>query len=1037
MKDAYITMRILIDARYQPAPDALITTFIAAAGDLDIHVWLPASHPQTAWRALLPPRHLHRAPGPTLDAGTHATWTTAAVELLEASALLDLAPDLVWTPGAAMAVDRIAPPPPLADLPWLVTAPPVPAPAPDLHAQTQQRPLLARYWQWLKGVNAVWVDEAVHADVLADALLLSPTAVRCFSAAMPAARANELLQALPALTRGDAHPARADARPSLAFVSPLPPERSGIADYSAELLPELARHYRITLVNATPATTDPWLNANFPSIDLPTFRARARQFDRIVYQLGNSHFHAHQPELIAAYPGVVVLHDFFLGHLHGWRQIGTNEPFALLQALHAAHGWPALRHLADHGQAATLWHFPANGAQIAAATGVIVHSEHAMRLAQTWLPAGLAGRLQRVAQLRRPPPALDRARARAALGLSADAFTVCSFGFLGPSKRNDDLLNAWLDSHSSRDPRCQLVFVGQNPGGDHGEALQRRLRELPPGVQVRITGFVTPDDYAHWLTAADLAVQLRTLDRGETSRGVLDCLAYGLPLIANAHGSMADLPADVVHLLPDDFTVAQLHDALDTLRLNPDRRTQMSRDGRAYIRQQHHPVAVAAAYRDVIEHTARQSPLARHRQLIRRLGRLLPAPAPAELDALLEPLSRLLPANGPGRWFVDITALRQSTHVTGIERVTRALLLALLEDPRVAARIVPVQATPEGYRQAWDHLLERQGLNPHALPAEPILPRAGDLFLGLDWAPTAILQHRTQLAGWRAQGVRLWFLIHDVLPATHPHWFPPHLPPLVQRWLGALAELADGCVCVSAATATELADWWQSQGVVQPPALKFSHHGADFAPPAPSSPTLDPLLEQALAARPSLLMVGTIEPRKGHAQAFAAFERLWSAGVDLNLIVIGRPGWPNDTATARRPIVERVQWLETHPEREQRLFWPREVDDAMLAALYQRASALLAVAEGEGFGLPLIEAAHHGLPLIARDIPVFREIAGAHAWYVDDAPDPTGSMLASALRAWLKAREAGQIPASQGLAALTWSQSAERLRDILLAAVDA
>ena len=1033
-------MRILIDARYQQAPNDLIRALIAAAGDLDIHLWLPAATDTVApprarldWQDLLPPRRLHRAPGPAFDPATGSAWTAAAVELIEATAILELAPDLVWTPGAGTAVETAAPPPPLTDLPWLVTAPPVPAPDLDLHAQTEDRPQLARYWQWLKSIAAVWVDDAASADILADSLLLPSAAVRCFTATTPEARAHELLHALPALVRGTARSPQADSRPSLAFLSPLPPERSGIADYSAELLPELARHYRITLVSAAQPTTDPWLRANFPTIDLPTFRARARQFDRILYHLGNSHFHAHQPELIAEHPGVVVLHDFFLGHLHGWRQFGGNEPLALLQALFAAHGWPALRHLAEHGQASAVWHYPANGGQLESATGVIVHSSHSIELARRWLTPELAARFSQIPHLRRPLRAVDRRRARAELSLSETDFVVCSFGFLGPSKRNHDLLDAWFASPLSERPDCHLVFVGQNPEGEDGHAILRRLRESQRGHRVRITGFASQPDYRRWLAAADLAVQLRTLSRGETSGTVLDCLAHGLPLIANAHGSMADLPVGTVHLLPDDVSVADLRDALDALHADPSRRAQMSRDGRARIRERHCPLAVAAAYRDRLEQIDRQSPLARHRQLIARLGRLLPVPSPAELDTLLEPLTRLLPAHGPGRWYLDITALRQATHVTGIERVTRALLLALLADPVVAARIVPVQAAADGYRQAWDDLLHDQGLNPDALPAEPILPRAGDLFLGLDWVPGAILQHQAQLADWRAHGVRLWFLIHDILPATHPQWFPPYLPPLVDQWLAALARLADGAVCVSAATATELADWWQAQGVTHPPVLRVSHNGADFAPPTDGPPALDPILEQALTARPSLLMVGTIEPRKGHAQAFAALERLWSAGLDLNLIVVGRAGWPHDSAADRRPILDCVHWLQTHPELNRRLFWPPDIDDAALALLYLRASALLAVAEGEGFGLPLIEAAHHGLPLIARDIPVFREIAGPHAWYVAAAPDPSGAVLAAALHAWLDARTAGQIPTSQGLAAPTWSQSAARLRDILLA----
>lgn len=1030
--------RLLIDARYQHAPTDLVRALIAVAEDLEIHVWLPLldsealQRARRAWEALLHHSRLHVAPGPRLDVTTPPGWARTAAEWIETAAILGLAPDVVWTPADPARVDSCNPPP-CTDLNWVLTQPRLPVPEDDLHAQTAGRPGLARHWQWLKQASAVWTEDAAAAAILIERLLLASEAVHHFAAATPDERARELLRFLRArLSGGAARPARGDTRPTLAFVSPLPPERSGIADYSAELLPELARHYRLTLISAGEPTQDPWLRANFDVMDLAGFRASADRFDRRLYHLGNSHFHAHMPDLIAEHPGVVVLHDFYLGHLHAWRQLSGGEPDALIRALFESHGWPALRHLAVEGGESAIWRFPANGAQIADSAGVIVHSEHAIRLAHDWLPAAQAARLRRVAQLRRPPPALDRARARAELGLEAEAFVVCSFGFLGPSKRNADLLAAWLDSPLSRRPECRLVFVGQNAGGDPGEAMQRRLRALPPGVQVRITGFVTPDDYARWLAAADLAVQLRTLDRGETSRGVLDCLAHGIPLIVNAHGGLADLASDLVVRLPDDCTVGQLRAAIEALHADPDRRAGLSRRAREHIARHHHPVIVAAAFHECIEHLSRHDPIARRRRLIARLGCCSP-PGASELESMLEPLARLDPADSaPGRWFIDISALRRAGRVTGIERVTHALLLALLDDPRLAGRVVPVQSCAEGYRQAWDYPLRHIGLDPGGLSAEPVQPRAGDLFLGLDWMPHDIPLHQARLAGWRARGVRLWFLVHDILPVTHPQWFPAPLPPLMRRWLAALTSLADGLLCVSAATADEVDAWCRAQGI-EPPPLRVSHNGADFLPSDSAPPVLAPALESALAARPSLLMVGTLEPRKGHAQAFAALERLWSDGVDINLIVVGASGWPNDTAADRRPILECERWLLASPERERRLFWVRAADDATLAVLYQRASALLAAAEGEGFGLPLIEAAHYGLALIARDIPVFREIAGAHAWYFEAAPDPEGVRLAAALRDWLAARDQGRIPTSRGLTALTWSQSAACLREHLLA----
>jgi glycosyltransferase involved in cell wall biosynthesis len=167
-------------------------------------------------------------------------------------------------------------------------------------------------------------------------------------------------------------------------------------------------------------------------------------------------------------------------------------------------------------------------------------------------------------------------------------------------------------------------------------------------------------------------------------------------------------------------------------------------------------------------------------------------------------------------------------------------------------------------------------------------------------------------------------------------------------------------------------------------------------------------------------MVGTVEPRKGQRQALDAMELLWKKGVDANLVIVGKQGWMVD---------ELAERLAAHPEKDCRLFWLPGVSDEMLLELYRRASALLAPSEGEGFGLPLIEAAQHGIPIIARDLPVFREVAGEHAEYFSGlGPDD----LADALERWLALHREGKAPVSTGMPWLTWQQSAQQLLDAVV-----
>jgi glycosyltransferase involved in cell wall biosynthesis len=105
-----------------------------------------------------------------------------------------------------------------------------------------------------------------------------------------------------------------------------------------------------------------------------------------------------------------------------------------------------------------------------------------------------------------------------------------------------------------------------------------------------------------------------------------------------------------------------------------------------------------------------------------------------------------------------------------------------------------------------------------------------------------------------------------------------------------------------------------------------------------------------------------------------------------------------------------------------------EVSDDYLSAIYERSTALFAASEGEGFGLPLVEAARRGLPVIARDLPVFREVANGSAYFFSGL---NASDVANAVKNWL-ALPLGERPASSAIPRLTWEQSARRLIEVVV-----
>ncbi|MFO1305819.1 MAG: glycosyltransferase [Burkholderiales bacterium] len=813
-------------------------------------------------------------------------------------------------------------------------------------------------------------------------------------------------------------------RPKLYYVSPLPPERTGIAAYSAQFLPYLAAHYDVEVVVADEALAAPiegmqprsatWLAAN------------ARAGDRVLYHMGNSAFHVHMPELLDAVPGVVVLHDFFLGHLAAHREGLPGHAPTWTRELCHAHGYHAVRERYADAPAA-VWAWPASLSIVDRAQGVIVHSPSAKRLALQWYGEDAARKFDVVPMPRARPLHQDRDAERRALGLDADAFVVCAFGMLGPSKHNEALVEAWRRSSLARDARCRLVFVGENPDPAHAARIERAIRDGKLARPPRITGWVSGDDFERYLTAADAAVQLRTSSRGETSAAALDCMAHGLATIVNANGSFGDLPRDAVVMLPDEFDTDALRDALEALHRDAGLRARLASRARDVIAHEHDPVRCAEAFRDVIE-DRRDRAAAGYEGLVARAVSRTAGKPDAEV-AWAQALAATCTAPRRPRLFLDVSITCREDLRTGIQRVVRAITLALVRDKALRCRAEPIYASDAGGRWHFRHArrwtARMLDVPAGALRDDAVEFQPGDTLLSLDLGESLV--HEVARSGvyraLRARGVSIGFVVYDTLPLAMPEMFPPGRTEFA-RWFASVAEASDFVVGISRAVASDVEARFAQLGSAA--RVGWFHLGADVESSAPTRgrPADADRILRRMRERRTFLMVGTVEPRKGYQQAIEAFTQLWAQGADVDLVIVGSEGWRGVPPPMRRTIPAIVERLRTHPEHGQRLLWIDDASDEFLADIFASASALVAASEGEGFGLPLVEAARHGLPIVARDLAVFREVAGEHALYfAGTRPED----LAAAVSRWLAMRDAGTHPRSEGIALRTWEQSARDL----------
>ena len=828
-------------------------------------------------------------------------------------------------------------------------------------------------------------------------------------------------------------PSSESKMPRLAYVSPFPPLRTGIADYSAELLPELSRYYEIEVIADQPEISDSWILANLTIRDCQWFDANAFGYDRILYHIGNGPAHKAMFDLLERHPGVVVLHDFYLSHVHGFLENSKQKPDAWTSTLYASHGYPALLERATlKNNEAIVWKYPCNWPVLAAAEGIITHSDYSRRQSAEWYPGRGPEQWTQIPLLRTPAlPQVpsDRDSLRRSLGFENDDFVICSFGELGPTKLNSRLLAAWLESPLASDPRCKLVFVGTVFDNAYAHAIQKTIAQHSAGKRVRLTGFVDASVYNNYLRAADGAVQLRSRSRGESSASVLDCMNHGLPTITNSNGSFAELPEEWVIKLADEFQDSDLVAALRQLRENSEMRQALGNGAQRYIQTVHNPARVASQYFDAIEKFSTNSWQFAQRQLIQSISKLCDRATeePPSKTALADAIAKnQCNSNKPARQlFVDVSVVATHDLRTGIERVVRSILWEFLVEPPQGFRIEPVYLDRSGlYRYARRFTQRVVGCESPLLEDEPIEAHPNDLFFGLDLQAHAVSIHRRIFEELRNRGVRVVFLLYDILPIQRPAFFPPRAILPFHRWFETIARVSHGIICISRTVADEVLSQLDEIDASRstPLNIGYCHQGADIAASLPTKGVHEGF-EAAVSiikARPTFLMVGTVEPRKGHAQALAAFERLWEAGVEVNLAIVGKQGWTGK---------DFPEYLREHPQIARHLFWFEGASDEMLLALYSSVAAVLCASEGEGFGLPLIEAAQHRLPIIARDIPVFREVAGEHAYYFSGlSPDH----LARAIKSWLELQKRGAAPLSDGMAWQTWKDTARQMKAMLV-----
>lgn len=830
--------------------------------------------------------------------------------------------------------------------------------------------------------------------------------------AMETVQQNTKRVFIPAQTKKNRH--------RIAFVSPLPPQQSGISEYSAELLPFLSKYFDIDLfIDPDQKLADDVRLQSYTTYPWTELLARRDSYATVVYQFGNSAFHSHMFDLEQKFPGVVVLHDFFLSGLIAHLHIPSGT---FLQELDNSHGITCLIDYQRKGND-VIWDWPINWRVLRYTKELIVHSAFQKQLLAQYFSPNCQPHINIIPQLRSAtikPDAEMKKLAREQLGIPADCFTICSFGLMDKLKLNEKIIEAFFCAQRIFNRNCRLIFVGDCPKTYNDQIIN--IMKVNGFMNcVHITGFVDSDIYQKYLAAADVAVQLRQKSRGETSRAVLDCMANGLPVIVNAHGTFNDYKDEDVFKIADPVCVDNLSEAMVRLESDEALRLEIGQHAYQTIATKHSPEVAAAAYAEVIERTIESD----DRIVMQPMFNSFTNMEDPELEIIKQAkyaVKNLALRDRP-RILIDVSYTNSFDHRSGIQRVVKNVVREFLELEDKSLVIEPVFFSDGRLFRASRFVEQLLDLNAGTLGEEKLITlHPGDTLFMLDSSWSIYEQFSPIFKEIHFLGGRIITMVYDLITIKFPQFFNEIMPKIFSKWLDSAISESDQLVCISNTVAEEAMHYKSEKEIAvnRKMDIHYFHLGADIPIVTSETAVRKEIINMMRNLTSALfLTVSTLEPRKGHSFILDAFEVLWDQGEDCQLVFAGKLGWNVGALEVR---------IRNHPMLNKRLFFIENPTDAELELLYSKTTALITASAAEGFGLPIVEAAMRKVPVLASDIPVFREVGGDGAVYFSlETPEE----LVAAVKYITKLSVEDRINLAKKIKTLTWKESALWLLEIL------
>jgi glycosyltransferase involved in cell wall biosynthesis/SAM-dependent methyltransferase len=395
----------------------------------------------------------------------------------------------------------------------------------------------------------------------------------------------------------------------LAYFTPLPPSKSGIADYNSELLPYLARSAEISVfVDQENALRENQGREDYAIHQVNRFEEihEKAPFDLCIYHQGNNPHHEYIYARGIERPGLLVLHEHCLHHLIVELTLGRGDEESYWNELFYAYG-PRGARLAEMRLGSVFseyqqFLFPLNRRLVTSSLGVIVHNAYSFSQLEgvsedkpvEIIPHHLSPKTFELDEM-------DKDECRRLLGIPDDAFVIASLGFVTPVKRIPVVLSTFKELIPDM-PKAIYLIIGE----DHPKrSVAPLIHDLGLADKARITGYTSDLDFFRYLKAVDVVVNLRFPTAGETSGTLIRSLGAGKPVIVTDFGQFGDFPDDCCLKVPAGVNEErELLSRLRSLANRPTLRESLSRKASEWARRECEIGRSAASYLAMAERVA-------------------------------------------------------------------------------------------------------------------------------------------------------------------------------------------------------------------------------------------------------------------------------------------------------------------------------------------------------------------------------------------------------------------------------------------------